>query len=578
VARIAPEPAHTAVAEAIDEADLPRAAGRSLVLLSIDALRADRLGAFGYERPVTPSLDAFAAASVAFTRAYAPSPTSSFSIPALHAGRPMEPLLLAGEPLPATLADRLGAAGYRTIGLYPAKIFSAGPELMGRLERSAFGFDTSVALTMEAEADARATRTALAAEAGRPVFLWVHFYDPHLPYECHGEPFGADPADCYDAEIRHVDRSIGRLLPWLVEQLDDPVVVITADHGEAFGEHGRLYHSADLYDEQIRVPLLLRVPGVEPRRIDAPVSIADIPATLLALAVGDAGRTCPGHDLRPLMIADAPASPVTASIRGRRAIIERTLKLMCSDWPGGPCALYDLAADPGETRNLIAERAADAGRMRAELDRIDRAQVEQMRGAVPRPIVLGRLGRADAAPELLVLAREPGSPHAVEAARALALLRRSELAESLATLHDSPDDEVAAWAAVGSTLLDESCPPEHLAPRARDRTDLGPWCAVALGRLRDPRGLKPLIANLRHDDPVLRAQSALALGELGDRRAVPPLLRLLQIKQSRWAAIESLGLLGDRRAAATLERLRSSDPDETNIPRYDRALLRILGP
>jgi HEAT repeat protein len=278
------------------------------------------------------------------------------------------------------------------------------------------------------------------------------------------------------------------------------------------------------------------------------------------------------------MIADVPSPPVTASIRDRRAIIDQSLKLMCSGWPGGPCALYDLAADPGESRNLIAERAAVAGRMLAELEQRDRAELMQMSRAIPRPIVLGRLGRADAAPELLALAREPGSPHAAAAARTLAMLRRPELAAPLAGLHGSSDRAVAAWAGLGSALLGQECPAEILTPHVRKPSDLGRWCAVALGLLGDPRGLKPLVANLEHDDPVLRAESALALGELGDRRAVPPLLRLLEVKQSRWAAIESLGRLGDRRAAATLERLRRSDPDETNLPRYDRALVSILGP
>jgi arylsulfatase A-like enzyme len=562
-----------------DAVRLPRATGRSVVLITIDALRADRMAISGYHRPITPGLDAFAREAIVFTSAYSPAPTSSFSVPALHTGIQMEAVLRSGAPLPPMLADRLGAAGYETIGLYPGKIFSAGPELMGRVERDRFGFATTAVLEMEARADAARVRRAVREAQGRPVFLWAHFYDPHLPYECHGARFGERPKDCYDAEIAHLDAALGELLPWLATELGDPVVAIAADHGEAFGEHGRLYHSTDLYDEQIRVPLLIRVPGVAPRRVSAPVSIADLPATLIGLTQKGGGPgSCPGTDLRPLMIGDAPAPPVTAAIGDRRAIVAGSLKLICNGWPDGPCALYDLAADPGEARNLIAERADDAGRLLASLERLDRAEIERLEAALPRPIVLGRLGRAETAPALLTLARDPGSSHAVDAAQTLALLRREELAQSLASLHGSTNDEIAAWACVGSALLDEPCPSERLALLAGDPTPIGRWCAVALGRLGDRRGLEPLIANLKSDDPNLRADSALALGQLDDPRAVRPLIRLLEIKQSRWAAIEALGQLGDRRAAAPLARLREDDPDQTNRPRYDRALVRILQP
>jgi arylsulfatase A-like enzyme len=569
--------------EAADEAerdakDLLRAPGRSLVLISIDALRADRLGTAGYGRELTPALDDFARQAIAFTRAYAPSPTSSFSLPALHAGMPMEALLRAGGPIPETLADRLGAAGYATLGLFPKKIFSAGPELLGRIERSGFGFARTVVLSMEARADGVAVRRALESEDRRPVFLWIHLYDPHLPYDCHDERFGTAPADCYDAEIAHADAAIGRLLPWLDDQLDRPVIAITADHGEAFGEHGRLYHSADLHEEQIRVPLLIRVPGAEPGEVATPVSIADLPATLHGLVAPEGAAPFAGHDLRPLMAGSGEPPPVTGSIRDKRAIVDQELKLLCNDWPDGPCALFDLEVDPGETRNLIAERPTAAARLLGRLKQLDRAELERLRGALPRPIVLARLGRAEAASELLDLARDQSSPHRVDAARALAMLRRPELAPSLEELHGSEDDAVAAWACVGSALLGEPCPAEHLAPLAREHSDLGLWSAVALGHLGDRRALPPLIDNLKTGDPGLRAESALALGALGDRRAVGPLIRLLDVKQTRWAAIEALGALGDERAVGPLTRLRQSEPDETNLPRYDRALVRILGP
>jgi len=558
--------------------ELPRAAGRSLVLISVDALRADRLGGAGYRRSLTPSIDALARRAVVFERAYAPSPTSSFSIPSLHAGTGMEAALRAGDPLPETLADRLGAAGYTTVGFYPEKIFSAGPELLGPVKRSGFGFGRTVLLTMDARADGETVRRELARASERPLFVWIHLYDPHLPYACHGEPFGSSPEDCYDAEVAHADAEIGRLLPWLEERLDDPVVAVTADHGEAFGEHGRLYHSADLHEEQIRVPLLIAVPGVAPRRVPGPVSITDLPATLLALVAPDGSAAFAGHDLGSVMAGAADPPPITASIRGKRALVSGELKLMCNDWPGGPCALYDLAADPSETRNLIAERPIERARLRRLLERLDRAEIDRLRASLPRPILLGRLGRLEAADGLVALARTAGSPHREEAARTLAMFRKPELAQSLASLHGSDDGRVAAWSCVGSALLDEPCDGDLLAARVGRRDALGRWAAVGLGRLGDARGLERLTDDLETDDPELRAAAALALGALGDPRAVEPLIRLLEVKQTRWAAIEALGALGDARAADPLIRLRRTEPDETNLPRYDRALLSILGP
>ena len=484
----------------------------------------------------------------------------------------MEAILRTGAHLPSTIADRLGAAGYRTIGLYPPKVFSAGPDLMGRVEESRFGFQEVEILTMEARADLGMVRGVLKELDGRPVFLWVHFYDPHLPYDCHGEPFGNDPIDCYDAEIAHVDKVIGELLPHLKERLDDPVIALTADHGEAFGEHGRLYHSTDLFEEQTRVPMIVRVPGGELRRITAPVSNVDLGEILEDLVLGRAGAQGRG-----LMSGNLAGGPVFTSIRDKRAVVVRKRKLICNGWPEGPCALYDLERDPEETRNLAGRRPMEAAGLLAALERWDREVMNRVSSAVPRAIALGRLGRQDAADDLLKTARSKTSNRAPEAARLLAMLRNADLKSDFEDLHDSLIPEVAAWACVGSTLLEETCPVGLVDAFSGKKTDLGRWSAIALGRLEDPGALRPLLAALKSNDPAIRAESALSLGVLEDSRAVPGLIELLDVKQSRWAAIEALGQIGDRRAIGPLSRLRPDDPDESNAPRYERALSRIAG-
>ncbi len=556
----------------VADLDLPDVTGRSVVLISIDALRADRLGFAGYKRVVSPNIDALAAGAIVFERAYSSSPTSSFSIPAILAGEPMEAILRTGAHLPSTMADRLGAAGYRTIGLYPPKVFSAGPDLMGRVEESRFGFQEVEILTMEARADSGMVRRSLKERDGRPVFLWVHFYDPHLPYDCHDEPFGNDPVDCYDAEIAHVDKVLGELLPFLKERLDDPVIALTADHGEAFGEHGRLYHSTDLFEEQTRVPMIIKVPGGESKRITAPVSNVDLGEILEDLVLGRASAGRGG-----LEFGRFAGGPVFTSIRDKRAIIVRQQKLICNGWPKGPCALYDLERDPAETRNLAGRKPMEAAKLYAALERWDSEVMNRVSSTVPRAIALGRLGRQDAADDLLKTARSNTSNRAPEAARLLAMLRDGDLESDLEDLHGSLIPEVAAWACVGSTLLEETCPVGLVDAFSKKRDDLGRWSAIALGRLKDSRALRPLLAGLKSDDPAIRTESALSLGVLGSSRAVPGLIALLDVKQSRWAAIEALGQIGDRRAVEPLSRLRPDDPDESNAPRYERALSRITG-
>ncbi len=552
--------------------DLPDVTGRSVVLISIDALRADHLGFAGYKRVVSPNIDAFAAGAIVFERAYSSSPASSFSIPAILAGEPMEAILRTGAHLPSTVVDRLGAAGYRTIGLYPPKVFSAGPDLMGRVEESRFGFQEVEILTMEARADAAVVRRSLKESDGRPVFLWVHFYDPHLPYDCHSEPFGNDPVDCYDAEIAHVDKVLGELLPFLKERLDDPVIALTADHGEAFGEHGRLYHSADLFEEQTRVPMIVKIPGGESKRITAPVSNVDLGETLEDLVLGRTRALGRG-----LMSGKLAGGPVFTSIRDKRAIIIGKRKLICNDWPKGPCALYNLERDPMEIRNLAGRKPMEVAGLLARLERWDSGVMKRVSSTVPRAIALGRLGRQDAADDLLKTARSNTSNRAPEAARLLAMLRDADLENDLEDLQGSSIPEVAAWACVGSTLLEETCPVGLVDAFSGKRDDLGRWSAIALGRLKDPGALSPLLAGLKSDDPAIRAESALSLGILGNSKAVTGLIALLDVKQSRWAAIEALGQIGDARAVDPLSRLRPDDPDESNAPRYERALSRIGG-
>ncbi|MBN2717671.1 MAG: sulfatase-like hydrolase/transferase [Deltaproteobacteria bacterium] len=553
---------------------LPHYPGKSVILISVDALRPDHLGFHGYKRDVSPHIDQLLRQSVDFETAYCTAPSSSFSIPSIHAGIPMEHLLKSAAPIPPLLATRFKEMGYTTVGLYPPKVFSMGPSLMGTLEETHFGFEYFELLKMDAQSDVRIALRQLGKHAPNgPLFMWVHFYDPHLPYTCHGAPYGNQQQDCYDAEIAYLDSHIKPFLDEIANLADEPIVAFTADHGEAFGEHGRYYHSTDLYDEQIRVPLAFKIPGVAPGRITTPVSNCSIFDTLISL-VQPAPDTAK-NDLRPLMVGSGEVMPAVSIIGAKRAVVFGNHKLICEKWPDGACALFNLNQDPAEKKNLAAKQITKTVEMLGLLKEAHETELALLKQTAPRAIILGRLKHPEAVVGLIRLARDNASPWAVEAAKLLALLGSRHVDNALNDLSQSHIPEVMAWATIGKALLGNSFDAGKLYPYVMKNSDLGHWSIIVLGRNGDPIALKPLLRLLKHEEPNLRALAALALGQMGNSKAVPALISLLDTKQSRWAAIEALGNLADRRALAKLRALKRSEPDISNLPRYEKAIDRI---
>jgi arylsulfatase A-like enzyme len=223
------------------------------------------------------------------------------------------------------------------------------------------------------QSDAAIKLLAAPELAGRRFFLWMHFVDPHAEYAPHAEhDFGPKPRDRYDGEVAFVDHHLGRFLAAL-EQAPfgaRTAVVVTSDHGEAFGEHGMIRHGFELWEELVRVPLIVKVPGVAPRRVTARRSAIDVVPTLLDLfkvelrprADNDflSGESLMPDVLRPAGEA-APERPVFIDMaRGphnaeRRALIEGDQKLTVSE--GRVLGLYDLDRDPGEKEDLARDKA-----------------------------------------------------------------------------------------------------------------------------------------------------------------------------------------------------------------------------
>ena len=375
------------------------------MLITIDTLRADRVGAYGYTRARTPHIDRLAARGVRFEHAYATAPITLPSHASLMTGRypPGHRARHNGIRVDAavpSLAKTLSAAGFATgafVSAFPLDRrfgldagFAAYSDRMprgarGRLENERPGRD--------AVDDALAWLTASRPSAGR-VFLWVHLFEPHAPY---GQPGSGRPvADRYDDEIAESDVQVGRILDALGPEASSSVVVVASDHGEAFGEHGEVSHSLFIYDTTLRVPLVIAGPGVPARTVDSPVSLVDVAPTVLPL-LGLAAFDSDGVDLaRTFSGADLPARDLYAeSFAPLLDFGWSPLRALRSDgfkYIDAPRAeLYDTIRDPGETQNLSTADVRRAAALRDRVSRYSTATLEPDRLSAVDREALGRL-------------------------------------------------------------------------------------------------------------------------------------------------------------------------------------------
>jgi arylsulfatase A-like enzyme/tetratricopeptide (TPR) repeat protein len=356
----------------------PAAPARNVVLITIDTVRADHLGSYGYKEAETPSLDRLAKEGVRFTQASAPVPLTLPSHSSLLSGLlpPHHGLRNNGAgsfPVEkATLATVFSGRGFRTGAFVGAFVLdrrfglSRGFEVYDdEIERA-----PGETVVLEAERPGREVMDRALAWLGkedpRPFFVWIHLYDAHAPYEPPSPQRERHPGKPYDGEIAAVDEQVGRLL----QELDrrglsgSTAVAVAGDHGEALGEHGELTHGLLLYEPTLHVPLLVRAPGLQAGKVlETPVSLVDLGPTLAGLA----GQTFPAVDGRDLSAAlregkePAPMDiyaetryPAVFGWSPLSALRRRDLKYISSSEP----ELYDLGRDPKEASNLVATAEA----------------------------------------------------------------------------------------------------------------------------------------------------------------------------------------------------------------------------
>jgi arylsulfatase A-like enzyme/HEAT repeat protein len=563
----------------------PRRPEADVMLITVDALRADHLGAFGYRRrPTTPHIDELAARSVRFTRAYAQAPHTSFSVASMLTGKYFPTLArLAPAEKHDPITSPLRQYGWRTAAFYPPAVFYVDAQKLKAYADTNFAFEYIKFEYLEAQKRVDQIIHFYELEQPKRAFVWVHFFEPHEPYVAHPEfPFGAGDMDRYDSEIAYADAAIGRLLAWVKQHRPHTIVVLAADHGEEFDEHGGRYHGSSLFEEQIHVPLLISVPGVSPRDVDSPVELIDIAPTVLNLLDIPVPARMRGTDLGPwLATPPAPPSrlpPAFAELEDKRMVVRGEEKLIC-DLNWGFCAYYDLGKDPGEKQNRADENPDRVASLRAVLDEwLDghvRFEPVLAKGAanpngerVPKAIERGRLGDLMAGPALaeLMLSTDASPPVRREAAELLVSLPpRAQTTPQLALAANDKDHVVADWAAVGAVRGGDMAPVERVRALVSDLArprKLRVRGALALAARDDHAGVPTLAEALGdcQDDVLLCRLIILQIGKLKDRRAVPALIAHLGEVQNRREMVDALGDIGDPAAVpALLERLQQDE-------------------
>lgn len=373
----------------------------NVLFLTIDTLRADRLTPYGYGRPTSPAIAELAQSSVVFEEAQA---SSSWTLPTLasvvtghyssthRCWKRKSRLSPAFDTLPELLRD----AGYDTAAAISHLFLARRYGLQQGITHFDTSFDRPVAHGDTAVSSPGVTERGLgflrhqaeSPDAG-PWFLWLHYFDPHFKYTAHGgdsAQFGEDePSDRYDGEIRYTDGYLGEVLESLEDLglADSTVVVLFADHGEEFGEHGELYHGHTLHRELVRVPLMIRAPGFPSGRVSTPVRTVDLMPTVLELVGLDVPAELPGVSLVPALAGGESSMP---SLRSTPALSEVRLftgpnqfeSLVEGDWKllvrlsDRRASLYSLRDDPGEMRDVAAEEHERVAEMQMTLEGVVR--------------------------------------------------------------------------------------------------------------------------------------------------------------------------------------------------------------
>ena len=388
----------------------------NVLLVSLDGLRADHVGAYGYKRPTTPHIDALARQSVLFERAYTQAPSTRYSIPSLLTSKYSSqvprrsttsiPRTILPEAL--MMAEVFKKAGYRTGAALSYQVFDRSWQLDQGFD---FYDNTHAAYYLgkggpgwDKEQPYRlvdVARRFLDQEQQKPFLLWVHFFEPHPPYVYRTKPrdFGSDMVGQYDGELCFGDEKASALLEAIRRHpaAARTVVVFFADHGRGMGEHGLATHGYDLYQENLHVPLMFKVPGLAPRRIKNPVGLIDLLPTLVNLCRIPGKYDFEGDSLVPQLVKGVeprPDRPIFAEVQVGfhnshviNAVTTRDYKLIY-DVTYNTYQLFDLQRDPDEKFDVADRVPVELNRMKGLLYAVmERATLPAMQEEIRASII-----------------------------------------------------------------------------------------------------------------------------------------------------------------------------------------------
>lgn len=467
--------------------------GTSILLITVDALRADRLSALGAKRP-TPGLDALAAEGVLFSHAYTPAPHTSYAMASLMTGKYIRPLLRQGLGKDSeTLAGLLRRYGYKTGAFFPPAVFFVDRDELAWLDERNFDFEHVKREFADGSLRGKQLERFL-RESGdvAPVFAWVHVFEPHEPYEDHPAfAYGARDIDRYDEEVAAADAAVAGLARTFRALRPQSAIVVTADHGEEFDEHGGRFHGTTVYEEQVRVPLVVVGPGVPAgKRVERPVSLVDVMPTLVeGLGIPKSARL-QGRSIADDMVGEGPQDPppILAEAERMKLYGEAHWRLVCRDGTTG-CSLFDVASDPREAIDVALQHPARVEDLRRQLG--------------------GRLV------ELTAFDRRIGEQEGL--APAIAAVRSGDTSRlrEVASLLD--DARPAVRRAAAEVLFDagdvQYAPALALALSREDDHDARSWMQLALFRAGHA---VPGVVDLLGESDARSRLAALALAERGD--------------------------------------------------------------
>jgi arylsulfatase A-like enzyme/cytochrome c-type biogenesis protein CcmH/NrfG len=593
-------------------AEQPKITARNVVLITIDTLRADHVGAYGYRHARTPTLDALAARGTRFDRAYAAAPITLVShasiltglYPPGHGARHNGMRVNLETP---TLAETLAHQGFSTAAFVAAfpldRRFGLIKGFQTYGDRMPRGPDGRPANERPGSTVVDQALAWLGEHRQERFFLWVHLFEPHAPYGNPDDPAEArrSPIQRYDDEIAEADRQTGRVIAALGPLRDGTLVVAAADHGEAFGEHGEISHSLFTYDTTLRVPLIIAGPGIPASIVDDPVSLVDVAPTILT-QVGAGGMSGAGTDLSPVL-KGAPVPARTLYAESFAPLFDfgwsplRTVRANGWKYIEAPKPeLYDVRRDPAENTNRVTEERSVASQLAQKVSGYGSLDVNVV-AADPesrsRLQALGYTGGGRAAPA-------GGSRPDPKDRRALAAriaevtsgeLRGDALERELREiLKEDPENPQAnvrlGYVLVGRGACAEAAPLFQTAIDAHlPSVDAHLGLAQCQAAQHQPKAAIETLGTaeaIEPDNPVVSANLGLVMSDSGNPTgAIPHLERALtldpDLHQARFGLAIAYARTGQRQKAAAeaTELLKRMPPDAPQRPEVERLLAAV---